>query len=793
MMDLVNHNEVDTSEVNHDDCNGDDGTYLQHVNESTGKWKKLKNKHGQITTLALWMTLGTFVIFLIAIGLTHTVYRTNTNTINHDDDGSWKKTVLTRRLDDGADNDNSGDTDFTTYSCDKIFSLTEVNTEARCNFAKTCNDNSGIYLSSIFCTDANSHFTTYQLFGILSPFLLVWLITLFRMLGTTAEDFFSPSLEMFSVKMGLPPRFAGVSLLALGNGAADVSATMSAIVSDPNQGYQMSLGALTGAAMFIGTIVAASVIITAGGIPCRGALVRDICMFIITLLVVYFYLLSGEIGHGAITTFFSLYIVFVVIVLIADIYHRSMVVPRIKLEREEAERVRQYEEGRKAQEAAGVALNAIASNEQINVQNNNHNNDDDDDNQWMDETHTNVQPVKNKALNSILTSLSNYNYNSSRQLNATPNGWGISGDQLEDEKPVILHGPNGVLNKRNMGSPFRGENQIDQQQGHHTPTSPYTAMQDEPDDMDVHYLDALCTANGFPQSSAYNWTCAWQDGKEELKLHFINFKEDLLYNEENNKLDKFLLLCELPFSLLRKLTVPLPCDGHYCRALVSLSTLLSPIWLGIYAYRNFDSNLFFTGGFPYIEISTVIAFIVAALVLRFSPAEDGAMSMYISAPIALYGFVVAASWIDTIADQLVDLLNFLGIVCHIPNSVMGITILAWGNSMGDLSADVIMAKKGLANMAITACYAGPVFNILFGLGAGFASLSSKTGQATKAVDLNPPIAVGFLFLLFNCILILAVGLFWQKGKISKNFGYSLFVLYSFYLVTSLLLEFGNKS
>ena len=125
---------------------------------------------------------------------------------------------------------------------------------------------------------------------------------------------------------------------------------------------------------------------------------------------------------------------------------------------------------------------------------------------------------------------------------------------------------------------------------------------------------------------------------------------------------------------------------------------------------------------------------------------------------------------------------------------MGITILAWGNSMGDLSADVIMAKKGLANMAITACYAGPVFNILFGLGAGFASLSSKTGQATKDVDLNPPIAVGFLFLFFNCILILSVGLFWQKGKISKNFGYSLFVLYSLYLVTSLLLEFGsNKS
>lgn len=46
--------------------------------------------------------------------------------------------------------------------------------------------------------------------------------------------------------------------------------------------------------------------------------------------------------------------------------------------------------------------------------------------------------------------------------------------------------------------------------------------------------------------------------------------------------------------------------------------------------------------------------------------------------------------------------------------LLGLTVLAWGNSVGDLSTNMAMARKGLANMAMTACYAGPVFNLLVG-------------------------------------------------------------------------------
>ena len=44
--------------------------------------------------------------------------------------------------------------------------------------------------------------------------------------------------------------------------------------------------------------------------------------------------------------------------------------------------------------------------------------------------------------------------------------------------------------------------------------------------------------------------------------------------------------------------------------------------------------------------------------------------------------------------------------------------MAWGNSLGDMSADLAMARKGFTEMAITGTMAGPVLNILLGQGLG---------------------------------------------------------------------------
>jgi len=134
-------------------------------------------------------------------------------------------------------------------------------------------------------------------------------------------------------------------------------------------------------------------------------------------------------------------------------------------------------------------------------------------------------------------------------------------------------------------------------------------------------------------------------------------------------------------------------------------------------------------------------------------------------------------------------LSLFGVILKIPGSILGITILAWGNSMGDLAANAAMARKGLANMAITACYAGPIFNMLIGLGAGFSALASQTGEVEKEVELTPSIDNGFIFLIINCLMVIVTGTVITQGRIPPRFGYYAGTLYMIYLVVSLTLHF----
>ena len=128
----------------------------------------------------------------------------------------------------------------------------------KCNFtAQNCVDDfSGIacsYVELEFCSLGGSG----AALGALSAALLLVLIS---GLGSTADVFFIPQLNYLSALLRLSPDVAGITLLALGNGAPDV---FTAIAVAHSADFPLLLSDLLGGSVFIATVVLGAVTLTA--------------------------------------------------------------------------------------------------------------------------------------------------------------------------------------------------------------------------------------------------------------------------------------------------------------------------------------------------------------------------------------------------------------------------------------------------------------------------------------------------------------------------------------------------
>eukprot|EP00299_Pterocystis_sp_00344_P005355 c1674_g1_i1.p1 GENE.c1674_g1_i1~~c1674_g1_i1.p1 ORF type:complete len:549 (-),score=101.41 c1674_g1_i1:20-1666(-) len=155
------------------------------------------------------------------------------------------------------------------------------------------------------------------------------------------------------------------------------------------------------------------------------------------------------------------------------------------------------------------------------------------------------------------------------------------------------------------------------------------------------------------------------------------------------------------------------------------------------------------------------------------------------------GFFTSAIWVNIFANQLVDVLTAVGRILSISEVIMGATVLAWGNCVGDLTSDILLARNKREGMAITACFAGPMFNLLIVMGFGVLLHSNKIALHTS-LSTQALISFTFLFGCLTCTLLVAFGF----GKLShspgnrlpEKFAFFLWALYLCYVVTMILYE-----
>jgi len=578
------------------------------------------------------------------------------------------------------------------------------------------------------------------LFPILFPLaLFLMTLLLFRLLGSTAENYFSPALEMISSEFNIPPALAGVTLLALGNGAPDVSAVVNAIKMNASEGIPLSLGELTGGGMFVQTVVVGRIVFLGSsifadgdnkvlGVKCREELIRDITMYAISAGYVLWVCSKGVIFYRHVVAMLLLYLTYVVVVVVYEVrryYSKSeeYVVEGDIIENNTVEK----ETGE--QQLLGLIHTKGPS---------------------FDEEDQTVE------LSSSYRQVSSSENLSARKTSKQPDPPGIkqSARVLRVIQKQERRRRQKMLEKRKS---LNVDDKIPDPQDR--PSSAQELLHED-------------TEGGHRSLQLFS------DSLRELYHHFYStLVRDIWLNGQLSRFEWFCMSLESPFIIVRKLVTPIPCQAEYNQSMVAYSIAFSPVWILFYLSTKIDDfDPFCTTGaengdgscFPSVVWPCCISLAIGCAVIKYAPKEDGSiLPLQYSLPLALFGFLIAATWIDVISDQLVNVLEFIGVLLRIPAPIMGMTVLAWGNSVGDYTTNGILAQKGLVDMSMAACFAGPSFNLLVGLGCGLLtqkeSLLSDDGLM---ISLGSSVRTGFIFLIFNCAVTVFIGI-WNKAVIPK--------------------------
>ncbi|CAI5702763.1 unnamed protein product [Peronospora effusa] len=571
----------------------------------------------------------------------------------------------------------------------------------------------------------HTHYCTLSGLPFLSfSLLFLWLAALFYFLGSTADGYFSPTLASLSDRLRVPHDVAGVTFLAFGNGAPDV---FSAIAAYNSEMGNAGINELLGGAMFISTVVVGGVAVASTVEVRRWAFLRDMGAFIASLLLFLLLAMSsteGDIGGTAVSAFMLL--------AMYVIYVASVVFPAC---------ITTAEDDIPGAKLARRTSSTIAAF-------------------W----HA-LPPRGNDAKNLarkygfIARSEAGPNVESI----ADTNGAGKTLKHKDFEMPL----PRELAGPRFSSRVYDDHFDVEEEDSLFSPLIVDSVRDTDNDDEQL--------LPRWQQHMRWRW---------RLKRRVIR-----IFTSDEPLALKVLCVPQATLVLLRDITVPLMDDESWSRPKACLSPVTVPLLVvTISGYTNVDISGDRLSYHVPLWQALVVVGACTSIMLSFTTHRSHApRSLKSSCLLLSLAFVACVSWIYAVANELMALLAAVGYITHASNSLLGLTVLAWGNSVGDLITDVSVARAGFPQMAIAGCFGGPVFNILLGLGLPmmFAFVSGRSEDLS--LDAHAWISVVFLLVSLTSTLFVFVH---YKYSCPVWYGKLLMVYYCLYSLLNLVVAFG---
>ncbi|KAK5990403.1 Putative cation exchanger C3A12.06c [Cladobotryum mycophilum] len=239
--------------------------------------------------------------------------------------------------------------------------------------------------------------------------------------------------------------------------------------------------------------------------------------------------------------------------------------------------------------------------------------------------------------------------------------------------------------------------------------------------------------------------------------------------------------------------------SQWSRWLVCLQLFMGPLFAVIIFWANVSED-WESPGKELVRMllwTLLVSLILLGALLLFTSEDKPPKYHFL---FCFLGFIISIAWISTIAGEVVGVLKTFGVVLGISEALLGLTIFAAGNSVGDLVADITVARLGYPVMALSACFGGPMLNILLGIGIGgvLMMVEDANRHYRKHPDRNysyGPYHVqigGTLMISSITLLVMLVGLLiavpMNKWVLSRKIGWILIALWILSTIINVIVE-----
>ncbi|KAK5985380.1 Sodium/potassium/calcium exchanger 2 [Trichostrongylus colubriformis] len=156
-------------------------------------------------------------------------------------------------------------------------------------------------------------------------------------------------------------------------------------------------------------------------------------------------------------------------------------------------------------------------------------------------------------------------------------------------------------------------------------------------------------------------------------------------------------------------------------------------------------------------------------------------------------FVNSILWIAFFSYLMVWWANTIGETLVIPTEVIGLTILAAGTSIPDLITSVIVARKGLGDMAVSSSVGSNIFDVCVGLPIPWLmyfiiELFRHPDNPAQFISVSSKGLLCSVGMLFVMLVVLVFSTFISRWRMNKAFGVIMIVSYIAFCLFSVALE-----